>query len=61
MFGGTNFVEGLAGRTPNRDGLIGCSRKMLDLFDDTVRLGHMPEWFAYERQDMAQRMQQAAV
>jgi len=45
IFHGRNWRESWEGRTPNRDGVIFCSRKMLDLFDDTVRLGHIPAWF----------------
>ena len=45
IFGGQNWKESWEGRTPNRDGLIYCSRRMLDLFDDTVRLGQLPLWF----------------
>jgi len=47
IFGGTNYIQSADEReiTPNRDGLIWCSRRMLDLFDDTMRLGHIPAWF----------------
>lgn len=51
MLGGQNWKENWEGRTPNRDGVILCARRSLDLFDDTVRLGRVPQWFLNARQD----------
>lgn len=45
IFGGTNYVGTWSDKVPNRDGLVYTAKRSLDLFDDTVNLGHIPAWF----------------
>lgn len=49
MWGGKRYKEGWSGLTINRDGMINASRRALDLYEDIVRLGHMPNWFRAQR------------
>ena len=61
MWGGTPFKESncqmcrgwggptCQGHTPNRDGLVRSAIKALDLFDDVLRLGHVPQSFLHEQ------------
>ena len=60
LLGGRNWKESWEGRTPNRDGVIHCARRALDLFDDTVRLGHVPQWFIHLRRQAEERAMVAA-
>lgn len=49
MWHGTPYKEGWTGRTVNRDGLIQAAQRLVDLFEDTLRLGHLPGWFRDQR------------
>ena len=55
LLGGRSWKESWEGRTPNRDGILWAARRSLDLFDDTVRLGRVPEWFNHARQEAGHR------
>lgn len=55
LFQGRSWKESWEGRTPNRDGVLHCARRSLDLFDDTVRLGHVPQWFVNARREAGQK------
>lgn len=61
MWGGTPFKESnclvcrgwggsCQGHTPNRDGLVRAAILALDLFDDVLRQGHIPQDFVNKRQ-----------
>lgn len=54
--GGTPWVEGWTGKTVNRDGLIRCARQTMDIYNDVLRLGKLPEWFLHQRRDHFNRM-----
>ena len=60
IFNGRNWQESWEGRTPNRDGILYKARKSLDLFDDTVRLGHVPAWFENANRDAFAKQLQVA-
>ena len=53
FWGGSPFKSGHWERPPghelNREGMIRCARKLLNLYDDLLHTGVVPAWFRYER------------
>ena len=49
MWGATPYKEGWTGRTVNRDGLIRAAQRLVDLYEDTLKLGRLPIWFRDQR------------
>lgn len=57
MWKGTRYIEGWVGKNPNRQGLLRCGIRTLDLYEDIIRLGQLPTWFVNQRRDYLNRLQ----
>lgn len=49
MWNGTPYKTGWTGRTVNRDGLVKAAQRLVDLFEQTLKLGRLPFWFIDQR------------
>ena len=56
MWGGTPYKEGWTGKWVNRDGLIQAAQRLVDLYEDTLRLGGLPMWFTGQRRTYLNRL-----
>ena len=57
MWRGVRYVEGWAGRTPNRDGMVYAACQSLRLYQDILREGQVPQWFKAQREIYRSRAQ----
>lgn len=56
MWGGTPYKGGWTGQTVNRDGLIRAAQRLVDLYEDTLKLGRLPVWFRDQRRAYLNRL-----
>ena len=49
MWGGTPYREGWTGRSVNRDGLVCAAHRLVDLYEDVLRIRRLPRWFTDQR------------
>ena len=56
MWGGMPYKEGWTGRTVNRDGLIRAAQRLVDLFEETLKLGRLPVWYRDQKRAYLNRL-----
>lgn len=56
MWGGIPYKEGWTGKTVNRDGMVRSAQRLVDLYEETLKLRRLPFWFTDQRRAHLNRL-----